>query len=164
MDFDAPAARPQAVETPMTDRPAADGPAEGVLGGVRILLVEDNATNRLVARTLLTRLGARVEEAVDGLEGLAAARDGHCDLILMDIQMPLMDGVQCACAVRGLRGPAGRVPILALTANVMAAQVAEYRAAGMNGVIAKPIAPATLLTEIARVVAESDAKADEVAA
>ena len=158
MDFDAPAARPPAVETPVTDGPA-DGPAEGVLGGVRILLVEDNATNRLVARTLLTRLGASVEEAVDGLEGLAAARNGACDLILMDIQMPLMDGVQCACAVRGLRGPAGRVPILALTANVMAAQIAEYRAAGMNGVIAKPITPATLLGEIARVVAESEAQA-----
>ncbi len=145
--FDAPAADPVAAE------PAA----EGLLDGVSILLVEDNPTNRLVARTMLVRLGATVEEAEDGLAGLEAARRGAHDLILMDVQMPHMDGLQAARAIRGLLGPVAQVPIIALTANVMAHQTAQYRAAGMNGVVAKPISPSALLTEIARVVADEEA-------
>ena len=129
---------------------------EGMLGGVRILLVEDNATNRLVARTMLTRLGASVEEAEDGVIGLAAARRGVHDLILMDIQMPHMDGVEATRAIRGLPGLASRVPIIGLTANVMAHQSAQYRTAGMNGVVAKPISPAALLSEIAQVMAAEE--------
>jgi PAS domain S-box-containing protein len=143
--FEAPAARA-----------AAATPAEpGVLEGVNILLVEDNPTNRLVARTLLMRLGAAVEDAEDGLAGLEAARRGAHDLILMDIQMPNMDGVEAARAIRALPGAPAQVPILALTANVMPYQKAEYLAAGMNGVVAKPISPAALLSEIARLTEES---------
>jgi PAS domain S-box-containing protein len=142
--------------------PAAQGPVqvragEGMLGGVNILLVEDNATNRLVARTMLDRLGANVEEAEDGVIGLAAARRGAYDLILMDIQMPHMDGIEATRAIRGLHGQASTVPIIGLTANVMAHQSALYRAAGMNGVVAKPISPAALLSEIALVLATEDA-------
>ncbi len=136
--FDVPAAEPAT---------AAD---DGVLEGLNILLVEDNPTNRLVARTLLTRLGAAVEDAEDGIEGLEAARRGAYDLILMDIQMPRMDGVEATRAIRTLPGAASQVPIIALTANVMSHQKAEYLAAGVNGVVAKPISPAALLSEIAR--------------
>jgi PAS domain S-box-containing protein len=147
LEFDAPAAEP-----------TAQAPAEeNMLGGVSILLVEDNATNRLVARTMLTRLGADVEEAEDGVLGLEAARRGAHDLILMDIQMPRMDGVEATRAIRGLGGPWSRVPIIGLTANVMAHQQTQYSAAGMNGVVAKPISPAALLGEIARVFTEEDA-------
>jgi CheY-like chemotaxis protein len=146
MVFDAPAA--EAVMAPPVEA--------GVLEGVNILLVEDNPTNRLMARTLLARLGANVEEAEDGLLGLEAARGGAYDLILMDIQMPLMDGVEATRAIRGLPTEASRVPIIALTANVMVHQRAEYLAAGTNGVVGKPISPAQLLSEIARVVAEGD--------
>jgi PAS domain S-box-containing protein len=135
----------------------------GVLEGVSILLVEDNLTNRLVARTLLTRLGAAVEDAEDGLVGLAAARRGAYDLILMDIQMPNMDGVQAARAIRALPGPAAQTPIIALTANVRPDQKSEYLAAGMNGVVAKPISPAALLSEIARLT-EADAEVEVEAA
>jgi CheY-like chemotaxis protein len=146
MVFDAPAAQPVAAP-----------PVEpGLLEGLNILLVEDNPTNRLMARTLLTRLGARVEEAEDGLLGLEAARRGAHDLVLMDVQMPRMDGVEATRAIRGLTGPVARVPIIGLTANVMVHQRAEYLAAGMNGVIAKPISPAALLAEIARVISEAD--------
>jgi PAS domain S-box-containing protein len=144
LDFTAPAAGPvtvQAVE-------------EGLFDGVNILLVEDNPTNRLVARTMLTRLGASVDEAEDGLIGLEAARRGAYDLILMDVQMPHMDGVEATRAIRGLKGAAAEVPIIGLTANVMVHQRAEYFAAGMNGVIAKPISPTALLTEIGRLMAE----------
>ena len=146
LDLDAPAATPL----------IAEAPEEGLLDGVSILLVEDNPTNRLVARTLLSRLGAQVEEAEDGLAGLNAARLGAHDLILMDIQMPHMNGVEATRAIRGLSGPASQTPIIGLTANVMVHQRADYIAAGMNGVVAKPISPALLLTEIGRLMAESE--------
>jgi len=142
-----------AAAQPLLVDPAEDA-ADLPLEGVNILLVEDNATNRLVAGTLLNRLGARVAEAEDGLLGLEAARVGGFDLILMDIQMPHMDGIAATRAIRGLPGPVGEVPILGLTANVMTHQRAQYLAAGMNGVLAKPISPAALLGEIARLVAD----------
>jgi len=139
---------------------------DGLLEGVRILLVEDNATNRLVARTMLGRLGAEVLEAEDGVAGVAAARSGRFDLILMDIQMPHMGGVEASRAIRGLRGPAALTPIIALTANAMVHQRAEYAAAGMNGMVAKPISAPALLAEIARLLAEghADESAREAAA
>ncbi len=137
--------------------PVAAAPVdEGMLEGVSILLVEDNPSNRLVARTMLTRLGAAVEDAEDGLKGLEAARRGAHDLILMDIQMPVMGGVEAARSIRGLPGTAAQVPIIALTANVMAHQKAEYLAAGMNGVVAKPISPMELMSEIARLAEDGD--------
>ena len=136
---------------------AQSAPEEGVLEGVSVLLVEDNPANRMVARTILDRLGASVDEAEDGREGVEAARLSAYDLILMDIQMPNMDGVEASRAIRALGPPQGQVPIIALTANVMAKQRADYLAAGMNGVIAKPISPATLLTEIARILTPADA-------
>jgi CheY-like chemotaxis protein len=147
MAFEAPAATP-----------VAAGPVEdALLEGVRILLVEDNPTNRLVARTMLTRLGAFVDEAEDGVAGLDAARRGLYDLILMDVQMPHMNGIEATRAIRGLADPsAAQVPILGLTANVMVHQRAEYLAAGMNGVVAKPISAAALLTEVGRVIAAAD--------
>jgi PAS domain S-box-containing protein len=144
MVFEAPSAEPVSVAEI----------EEGLLHGLNILLVEDNATNRLVARTMLGRLGAAVSEAEDGLAGVEAARAGAYDLILMDIQMPRMDGVKATRAIRGLPGASASVPIIGLTANVMVHQRAEYLAAGMNGVVGKPISPAVLLTEIGRVVSE----------
>ena len=146
LDFDAPAAAPVATLSV----------EEGLLEGVRVLLVEDNPTNRLVARTLLTRLGACVDEAEDGLIGLAAALDGAYDLILMDVQMPNMDGVEATRAIRALPGVVARTPIIGLTANVMTHQQGAYRAAGMNGVVAKPIAVSALIGEIARLLGEDD--------
>jgi len=140
LSFDAPAAAP----------PSAAPPPEGLLDGVSILLVEDNPTNRLVARTILTRLGAKVEEAEDGVEGVRAATTGAHDLILMDVQMPRMNGVDATRAIRSLGGPISRAPIIGLTANVMVHQRAEYLAAGMDAVVAKPLSPSALLLEIAR--------------
>ena len=145
--LDAPSAFPVVVEAV----------EDGMLDGLDILLVDDNAINRLVARTILTRLGARVEEAEDGLVALESARRTIHDLILMDIQMPRMDGVEATRAIRGLLGEAAQVPIIGLTANAMVHQRAEYLAAGMNGVVAKPISPSELLSEIARLMAPEPA-------
>ena len=146
IDFTAPAAEPVATLAH----------EDGVLQGVRVLLVEDNPTNRLVARTMLTRLGAEVEEAEDGVVGVAAAGAGAFDLILMDVQMPRLDGVGATRAIRALDGPAGQAPIIGLTANVMTHQQTAYRAAGMNGVVAKPIAVSALLAEIGRILTETE--------
>jgi CheY-like chemotaxis protein/anti-sigma regulatory factor (Ser/Thr protein kinase) len=129
---------------------ALEAEADDLLAGLNVLVVEDNRTNQLVARRILEQLGARVSVADDGASGVEAARDGGFDLILMDVQMPGMDGLEASRHIRALPGPASRAPIIALTANVMAHQRASYRAAGMDGVAAKPIAPAALVAEILR--------------
>jgi PAS domain S-box-containing protein len=134
----------------------------GALEDLRILLVEDNATNRMIARAMLARLGAAVEEAQDGIEGLEAAKLSRFDLILMDIQMPRMSGIEATRAIRALPGEAGRTPIIALTANAMTHQAAEYLAAGVDGVVAKPISAASLLQAIAQLV--DDRRTGELAA
>jgi PAS domain S-box-containing protein len=125
----------------------------GVLGGVRVLVVEDNATNRLIATKLLENLGASVETAIDGYAGVDAASRGGFDIILMDIQMPGIDGVEAARRIRALGGAPAEIPIVALTANVLAHQRQAYLDAGMDGVVGKPISPGALLAEIAQAAA-----------
>ena len=129
---------------------AVEAEADDLLAGLKVLVVEDNPTNQLVARRILEQLGAIVSLADDGAAGVEAASLGGFDLILMDVQMPGMDGLEAARRIRALPGAAARAPIIALTANVMAHQRASYRAAGMDGVAAKPIAPAALVAEILR--------------
>jgi PAS domain S-box-containing protein len=138
-----------AAEPAMAATPAAPA-QDGVFAGLRILVVEDNPTNRLIATKLLEQLGAAVETAVDGRQGVEAAARGAFDLILMDIQMPGVDGPEATRRIRAMPAPAAQTPIIALTANVLAHQRQEYLDAGMDGVVAKPISPAALLTEIAR--------------
>jgi CheY-like chemotaxis protein len=93
----------------------------------------------------------------------AAARAAF-DLIFMDIQMPVMDGLEATRAIRAFDGPAASTPIVAMTANAMAHQRQSYLEAGMNGSISKPLSPSALLTEIARVIgAQDDADETEVA-
>lgn len=120
------------------------------LEGLRILVVEDNATNRLIARRMLESLGASVETADNGAEGVEAVGRTAFDLVFMDIQMPVMDGVEATRRIRASGGPMATVPIVAMTANVMTHQVSEYRAAGMDGAVAKPLNPADILAELAR--------------
>lgn len=123
--------------------------AEAVLDGVRVLVVEDNPTNRLIATKLLENLGASVETAADGHAGVEAAGRGGFDLILMDIQMPGIDGIEASRRIRAFGGASADTPIVALTANVLAHQKLAYLEAGIDGVVGKPIAPAALLAEIA---------------
>jgi len=127
---------------------AADGE---VLAGLRVLLVEDNPTNQMVASRILQNLGAEVQCADDGLAGVEAVRLTPFDVVLMDVQMPGIDGLEAARRIRALPDSSARLPIIALTANVMAHQQESYLAAGMDGVAGKPIAPAALIGEILRV-------------
>ena len=141
---------------PAQARLADSAMEDNLLDGLRILVVEDNATNRMVARRILEQLGATVETADDGLAGVMAARQGGFDLILMDVQMPGIDGLEAARRIRALPGSAAQTPIIALTANVMSHQRAAYLAAGMDGVAAKPIVPAALIGEIIRLANDED--------
>ena len=115
---------------------------------LHVLVVDDNATNRFLAGKLLELFGCTFETAENGRLGVDAAMTGAFDLILMDIKMPVMDGVDSTRAIRALPGAAGALPILALTANADERDAIAYRAAGMNGVVQKPIQPDVLLNAI----------------
>jgi len=112
------------------------------------LVVDDNAANRFVAGKVLELFDCSHETAEDGRQALERATIAPFDLILMDVKMPVMDGVAATRAIRALPGPASAVPILALTANADPRDEAEYRAAGMDGVAQKPIQPDALLNAI----------------
>jgi two-component system, sensor histidine kinase len=124
---------------------AAEAPAEDAGRAAHILVVDDNATNRMVAQSLVEMFDCTSESAEDGEEAVEAARSGRFDLILMDIKMPRMDGVAATRAIRALPGPVAKTPIIALTANADPDDAAGYLAAGMNGVVEKPMKPEHLL-------------------
>ncbi|HRE17288.1 MAG TPA: response regulator [Rhodocyclaceae bacterium] len=138
---------PAALQAP-SDSPVASSPHQQA----RVLLVEDNAINRRVAVGLLQRLGIVPEIATDGHEAIARLSAARFDLVLMDIQMPGMDGYT---ATRIIRDPASAVldhavPIIALTANATTTDVDEALAAGMNDHLAKPIDLKLLAAALAR--------------
>ena len=111
------------------------------MSGLSILLMDDNATNRLVGGKILEVLGATVAplRKRDRVSRSTAVSNEAFDLVLMDVNMPEMDGVEATQRIRALGGSNGQVPIIALTANVMAHQRRSYLEAGMNGVVPKPL-------------------------
>jgi signal transduction histidine kinase/AmiR/NasT family two-component response regulator len=117
---------------------------------LKVLAAEDNAVNQLVLRTLLAQIGIQPTVVEDGQAAISAWAAEDWDVILMDIQMPVMDGMSAAMAIRRLEqaGDRPRTPIIALTANAMAHQVADYLGAGMDGHVAKPIVAAQLFHEL----------------
>ena len=123
---------------------------DALLHGLRVLVVEDNATNRMIVTKLLENLGAVVETAADGYLGVEAAQRGRFDVVLMDVQMPGIDGLEAARRIRALGGAVAATPIIALTANVLAHQRAAYLQSGMDGVVGKPISPPLLLSELVK--------------
>jgi CheY-like chemotaxis protein len=110
-----------------------------------VLVVDDNATNRMVAEALCEMFDCTSECAEDGVEAVEAAMTGRFDLILMDIKMPRMDGVEATRAIRALGGRHALVPIIALTANADPEDAVGYLASGMSSVVEKPIKPEALL-------------------
>jgi signal transduction histidine kinase/CheY-like chemotaxis protein len=113
--------------------------------GLKVLLVEDNATNQLVMRTILQRAGCEVEVAPDGAEAVAAARRELFDAILMDLQMPVMDGLEATRQIRRSTGPNRRTKIIGLTAAVGPVFEQQCRDAGMDEYLGKPVQRAALL-------------------
>jgi len=134
-------ARAEQLEAEM---PAAFG------AGVKVLAAEDNQTNQLVLRTLLEMVGYEVSIACDGAQAVSLWEAQDWDVILMDVQMPVMDGPAATRAIRGREAATGRrrTPIIALTANTMAHQVDGYVADGMDSHVAKPIDAETLFQAI----------------
>lgn len=120
--------------------------------GYRLLLAEDNDLNAEIATEILEEVGFAVERARDGVicvEMLQNAEPGYYDLILMDVQMPNLNGYQATEKIRSLPGERGRIPILAMTANAFEEDKQQAFAAGMNGHIAKPIDVAVLIESLA---------------
>jgi signal transduction histidine kinase/DNA-binding NarL/FixJ family response regulator len=136
---------PDAVE-PADRRPAAL-PA---LPRCRILLVEDVIASRIVVARLLRRVGHMVDTAASGEAAIAAVSHVPYDVVLMDVHMPAMSGIDTARQIRILPGAAGAVPIIALTASTSPEDTVQCRAAGMNGLVTKPATLADLLGAIGR--------------
>lgn len=125
------------------------------LAGLHILVVEDNALNRLVAEQLLVHAGAQVSLAFDGAMAVSLVQQQQFDVVLMDLQMPGMDGLTACRCIRALPD-VGRVPILAMTANATAEDKQNCLAAGMNGHLSKPIDLPVLLQQILAVSAPAE--------
>ncbi|WP_451971527.1 ATP-binding protein [Azospirillum endophyticum] len=127
----------------------------------RILLAEDVPMNQIVTSSILCKAGHTVEVAEDGMLAVEAMRKGEFDLVLMDMQMPRMDGLQATAAIRQLGGWRGGVPIIALTANALTDQLQLCLDVGMNDHVTKPIERDTLLSAVDRwLQAKSDAQSD----
>ncbi|MCJ2135506.1 PAS domain S-box protein [Methylobacterium sp. J-026] len=129
---------------------AASASARLSATGKRLLLAEDVPLNQELARTILERAGHAVDVVGDGVAAVSAVQARPYDLVLMDVQMPVMDGIAATRRIRALGDAPGRVPIVAMTANVLPEQVAELRAAGFDDHVGKPFRAQTLLAAIDR--------------
>lgn len=118
--------------------------------GLSVLLAEDNPINALLARTLLQRAGCRVDVVGDGEEAVAAVAGGDYDLVFLDLRMPRLDGVGAARRIRALKGPAGEVALIALTADAGEEERVAALKAGMDDFVTKPIDPERLAAVAAR--------------
>ncbi|HTT99067.1 MAG TPA: response regulator [Rhizomicrobium sp.] len=136
---DAEAGTKRPAHAPLTHRP------------LRILLAEDNKVNQKFASALLSKAGHNVEIAENGHQAVDAVRKSRFDLVLMDIQMPELDGVHATRQIRSLSSAQRDIPIIAMTAHAMAGAKEEYLAAGMNDYISKPVDPKLLFAKISAI-------------
>jgi TMAO reductase system sensor TorS len=125
---------------------------------LRILVAEDNAINQRFALALLQKAGHQATVVENGHQAVAAVRDGDYDVVLMDVQMPDLDGVGATRQIRALPPPWNLIPIIALTAHAVAGFKEEYLAAGMDDYVTKPIDSALLLDKLAQLAAASEAQ------
>jgi signal transduction histidine kinase/CheY-like chemotaxis protein/HPt (histidine-containing phosphotransfer) domain-containing protein len=133
-----------AAEVVQAARPGA------TLSGLRVLVVEDVEVNRLIARDMLRRMDCEVAVAEDGARAVEMILAADYDLVLMDIQMPRMDGVEATRRIRAAGSARSRVPIVALTAHAIASEREAYLAAGLDDYLSKPFKPAALREIVAR--------------
>ncbi len=151
------------VDRPRLLVPAAPVPVAAPGSQGRILVAEDSRANQIVAAALLRRAGYAVEIAEDGEQAVSRAAEGGFDLVLMDVQMPKRTGLEATAAIRALKGAAGRVPIVAMTAAALPADREACLAAGMDGYVAKPVDAAALLAAVREALAGRAPAAREAA-
>ncbi|CAA0116050.1 Autoinducer 2 sensor kinase/phosphatase LuxQ [BD1-7 clade bacterium] len=120
-----------------------------VLSGARVLVVEDNPINKLVTERLLNQHGLNVHSAANGKDALSVLAQHPIDIVLMDWQMPLMDGAEATRKIRSMPGMEASLPIIGLTAGIDHADVRQCQEAGMNDVLPKPLESSTLLDRMA---------------
>jgi CheY-like chemotaxis protein len=137
------------VEGTQALRAASREPQHATGTGASLLLVEDNEVNQALALALLARSSHRVHAVGSGVEAVAAVGAGDYDLVLMDVQMPEMDGIEATRRIRALEGAKSRIPIVAMTANAMMGDRERFLEAGMDGYVSKPIDRAALFAVIA---------------
>ncbi len=156
--FDLPVKRCSSILSELDDPATPDISPDGA--PVRILAAEDNETNRLILRALLEPMNIVLEIVGGGQEAVAALMAGTYDIVLMDIQMPEMNGIEATTRIRAWEAQEGRhpTPILALSANVMSHHVLEYRKAGLSGTISKPIEVGKMMTAIVKALEDSSAR------
>ncbi len=133
-------------------------------GTLRILMADDAPANRELVSAILGGMGLSIDGVENGAEAVEAVRSGTYDLVLMDVHMPVMDGLTATREIRAMAGEAGRVPIIALTANVQPEQVRTCHEVGMDAHVGKPIQVAELMATISRVLGASEAREDLAAA
>ena len=141
---------PDAVQEHQSESELLDGDPAKSTPMLKILVAEDNSVNQTVIRALLERAGHRVDVVGNGRETIEAVTAKSYDVVLMDIQMPEMDGVTATKAIRKLDGAAGKIPIIALTANAMKGDRENYLSQGMNDYVTKPIEPDELASALSR--------------
>ena len=124
--------------------------APGILAGHRILLVEDNDINKMIALEMLEETGVDVDVAVNGAEAMAQVQQQQYELILMDVQMPIMDGYEATRRIRALGGEFKSIPIIAMTAHALEGDTSKSLEAGMDYHISKPFEPEDLIAIIVR--------------
>ena len=150
--------------TPPEPERAPSSPAAPPPGSsLRILVADDQDSNRRVATAVLGHAGHVVDTVENGAQAVDAVQHARYDLVLMDVQMPVMDGLEAARAIRALPPPAGRLPILAMTAAALPSQLVDCRAAGMDGHVLKPIERASLLAAVAAIGAVHAANSEDPA-
>lgn len=131
------------------------------LTGLRILLCDDNQINQRYAEAILRKEGALVDTADDGAQCVAAIKNRLYDLVLMDVQMPVMDGFRASRRIRRLPAPKGAIPIIGLTAHAMAGDRERCIAAGMSDYLSKPVDPAKLLSSVRRILVQDQSNCSE---
>lgn len=140
------------VTEPQLAADSAEDEREGAMTSIRVLMAEDNEINQLVVQTMLEATGLSLTVVDNGQAALDAMADGHFDCVLMDINMPVMDGISALEAIRS--GAAGdpTLPVIALTASTMAGDRERFLEMGFNDHLGKPVKPAALINAIARAI------------